>query len=205
MMILKDLNWDDTINFLGERGKWCCGAGSNLANVAVGFEGRGPPAMYGQSSGLAFGRNKKPGVVGTVTNKEMGNMLVKAEMDKDTELTEALARSRLFPQDERTRVRLRDNAQAAIVGTLPFISPELLMEMNNDMDFREASMGSCVVTFVESMLRMAATRCRNPREYKREALLKLEGTVMTDDTNFYAWKFDYEQAVMQIAKLLIKS
>ena len=54
-------------------------------------------------------------------------------------------------------------------------------------------MGSCAVTFVENLLRLAANETRNPRVDTRSARLALEEIKMED--NFYSWKFAYERGV----------
>ena len=54
------------------------------------------------------------------------------------------ARERLYGRQEetKTRERIKQNSQAAILGTLAFVAPDLLLSLNNDSKFKDASLGT---------------------------------------------------------------
>ena len=191
---LESIGYDEVVRFCAEVKRAICGPASKLNNVGHGFEGIGPREMYGQNSGLAYGRRKIHRAA--VSNREMAKKMMDEELVKNPQLQPDELQAKIFPPEEKSirdlsQARLRENGQAAITCALTFISPDLLMNLNNDKGFRNAAQGTCVVTFVEELHRMAACRMRNPREDRKEAKTALENTVM-EDNNFYLWKVAFE-------------
>ena len=82
--ILESIGYDEVV-LCAEVKRAICGPASKLNNVGHGFEGIGPPEMYGQGSGLAYGRRKNGR--DQVTNLAMVEKLKAAELVKNPALT----------------------------------------------------------------------------------------------------------------------
>ena len=203
--ILVNIDWKSLDVFLAYCHKNVLGPASGLSNVGSGCLGRGPFALYGQKSGLAFAKNKGPsneesGSREAISNEEMGQLLVRAEMIKHPEETVEGITKRLFQQEERkTRevalAKLRESSQTAIAAILARIAPDALLNLGNDKEFEDASRGSCLVTLVDQMLRLAANCNRNLKTDQREAERELERVIMTEEAGFYRFKYSFEQAL----------
>ena len=84
-------------------------------------------------------------------------------------------------------MKLRESSQLAIAAVLDSIAPSVLLSLNNNVEFEEASRGSCLVTLVDCMLKLAANGMRDPRKDQREAQSELL-TVVMEGKGFYEWK-----------------
>ena len=95
------LTWTSVNAFLVYCKRNVLGPASGYSNVAGGLVGRGPSALYGQSSGMAFARNKGPpigssGMRESISNEQMGVFMVKTEQRKHPEESIESITKRLF-------------------------------------------------------------------------------------------------------------
>ncbi len=77
---LDQLDWTSVNRFLSQCHTNVLGPASGLSNVGGGCLERGPIALYGHKTGMAFARNKGPsGSRDAISNEEMGMIMVAAE------------------------------------------------------------------------------------------------------------------------------
>ena len=196
---LEQLDWPSVNRFLSYCHTNVLGPASGLSNVGGGCLGRGPIALYGLKKGMAFTRNKGPSK-NTISNEEMGRIMVAAEQSRyPSESVETITKRLFLSEERKTRetavAKLRESSQTAIAAILARINPSVLLMLNNNCDFVEASRGSCLVTLVEHMLKLAANSNRNPKSDQREAIKAFELVKMSDDIGFYSFKHTFELGV----------
>lgn len=176
---LKFLESEDFEEFFDDLRKG--GAALLHSEVFAVLDGVGQAELHGQEEGLAFGRNKYPGIEGTVSNKQMGEIKLDKWLEENPGKVRADAiEARKANQVESKASReknvngLRRANRSLIAYISSCIEDSVMMVLKQDRAFEEARQGSCALTLVEALLNKAANSTGDELTDSNKARTKLE-------------------------------